>query len=224
MGNVSAVIFDMDGVLIDSEHVWDEARRELTGELGGHWREEATRAMMGMSSVEWSTYMHEALHIPLPPDAINRRVVERMEAIYRKELPLFAGAREAVERMEAKWPLGLASSSNRELIDYVLETADMQVYFRVTVSSEEVERGKPGPDVYLEAARRMGVAPGACVAIEDSGNGIRAGKAAGMRVIAIPNRVLPPEPEALALADAVVRSLEGLSVAVVAQAAGGETG
>ncbi|RJQ43114.1 MAG: HAD family phosphatase [Gaiellales bacterium] len=221
MSSVEAVIFDLDGVLIDSEHVWDEARREVTGELGGVWRDEATRAMMGMSSVEWSTYMHEALHIPLPPEAINRRVVERMEAIYRKELPLFPGAREAVERMAAKWPLGLASSSNRELIDYVLEAADLQGNFRVTVSSEEVERGKPGPDVYLEAAWRMGVEPSACVAIEDSGNGIRAGKAAGMRVIVIPNMVLPPEPEALALADALVGSLEGLSVDTVDQAASG---
>jgi HAD superfamily hydrolase (TIGR01509 family) len=210
-----AVIFDLDGVLIDSEHVWDEARRELTDELGGHWREEATRAMMGMSSVEWSTYMHEALAIPLAPEEINLKVVERMEAIYSKELPLFPGAREAVRRLAEHWRLGLASSSNRELIDFVLEVGELQAYFPVTVSSEEVARGKPGPDVYLEAARKLGVTPAACVAIEDSGNGIRAGKAAGMRVIAIPNRELPPEPDAHAMADLVLVSLEELTPDVI---------
>lgn len=212
---ISAVIFDLDGVLVDSEHVWDDARRKLTGELGGRWRGEATRAMMGMSSVEWSTYMHEALGIPLAPEEINRRVVERMEAIYRAKLPLFPGAHGAVARMADRWPLGLASSSNRELIDYVLKAADLQGYFQVTVSSEEVERGKPGPEVYLEAARRMGIPPERCAAIEDSGNGIRSAYAAGMLVVAIPNRELRPEPEALMLADVVVETIASLSPAVI---------
>jgi HAD superfamily hydrolase (TIGR01509 family) len=212
---IAAVIFDLDGVLIDSEKVWDDARRQLTDELDGQWRVEATRAMMGMSSVEWSNYMHEALGITLDAGEINRLVVERMEAMYRKELPLIPGAKAAVERMAARWPLGLASSSNRELIDLVLEVADLQGEFKVTVSSEEVARGKPGPDVYLEAARQLGIPPEHCVAVEDSGNGIRSGKAAGMKVIAIPNHDLPPEPEALAMADLVLVSLEELTDQVV---------
>lgn len=215
MRKIEAVIFDLDGVLIDSEQAWDESRRELTGELDGEWREESTRAMMGMSSLEWSTYMHESLGIPLLPAEINAKVVARMKAIYREELPLFPGAREAVTRLAVRWPLGLASSANRELIDFVLEVAHLKRYFRVTVSSEEVERGKPGPDVYLEAARKLGVAPDHCAAVEDSGNGIRAGKAADMRVIAIPNRELPPEAEALQMADLVLDSLADLTPGAV---------
>lgn len=216
MRRVMAVIFDLDGVLIDSEQVWDEARRELTGELGGEWRQEATRDMMGMSSVEWSAYMHEALGIPLAPAQINEKVVGRMESIFRQKLPLFPGSREAVGRMAEKWPLALASSSNRELIDFVLKVSDLQVYFQVTVSSEEVDRGKPSPDVYLEAARRLGKAPGDCAAVEDSGNGIRSARAAGMYVIAIPNRELPPEPEALEKADLVLASLSDLAPGALA--------
>ncbi|MBE0429328.1 MAG: HAD family phosphatase [Thermoleophilia bacterium] len=215
---IKAVIFDLDGILIDSEQVWDEARRALTAELGGEWSEEATRAMMGMSSVEWSSYMHERLGVPLVPAEISRRVVERLRDLYLEELPLMPGAREAVRRMAARWPLGLASSSNRELIDLVLHESGLLDEFRATVSSEEVARGKPSPDVYLEAARRVDAEPAGCLAIEDSGNGIRAARAAGMRVIAIPNKALPPEPEALAEADLVIVSLDDLTPEVVEKA------
>lgn len=212
---IEAVIFDLDGVLLDSEQVWDQVRRNLTIELGGKWRDEATDAMMGMSASEWSGYMHNELAVPLDADGICRRVVEGMRGFYRTGLPLIPGAKEAVGRMAARWPLGLASSSNRELIDLVLEVAQLTDRFQVTVSSEEVSRGKPSPDVYLETARGMGIAPEHCVAVEDSGNGIRAGKAAGMFVIAVPNRALPPESGALALADKVLDSIAGLNPAIV---------
>jgi HAD superfamily hydrolase (TIGR01509 family) len=208
---IDAVVFDLDGVLIDSEHVWDEARRRLAEERGGRWHDRASRDMMGMSSLEWSRYMRDEVGIDDEPEEISAEVVRRLERIYREELPLFDGAAVAVERLAASRPLGLASSSNRELIDLVLELAGLDRFFAVTVSSEEVPHGKPAPDVYLEAARRLGVEPSRCAAVEDSENGIRAAKAAGMRVLALPNPRYPPDPEALALADAVLTGLDELT-------------
>jgi HAD superfamily hydrolase (TIGR01509 family) len=208
---VGAVVFDLDGLLIDSEQVWDEARQELARERGGRWTETASRDMMGMSSLEWSRYMHDVIGLSDPPEEISAEVVRRLERIYRDELPLFDGAVEAVERLAARWPLGLASSSNRELIDLVLELSGLERFFRATVSSEEVRRGKPAPDVYLEAARRLGVSPERCAAIEDSENGILSAKAAGMRVLAIPNPLYPPDEDALAVADEVLGSLAELT-------------
>jgi HAD superfamily hydrolase (TIGR01509 family) len=204
---IDALVFDLDGLLLDSEQVWDCARQDLARERGGRWTETASRDMMGMSSPEWSRYMHDAIGVPDSPEEISAAVVSRLEQIYREELPLFEGAVEAVERLAAHWPLGLASSSNRELIDLVLELSGMPRYFRATVSSEEVARGKPAPDVYLEAARRLSVQPARCAAIEDSENGIRAAKAAGMHVLAIPNPLYPPAEGALAQADDVLGSL-----------------
>ncbi len=212
---IEAVIFDLDGVLLDSEQVWDEAREQLAKERGGRWHENAQRDMMGMSSLEWSRYMHDVIGLPEPPEEISREVVERMAKLYRKHLPVVPGARKAVERLAAHWPLGLASSSNRELIDLALELLGVANLFKATVSSEEVARGKPAPDVYFEATRRVGVAPTGAAAIEDSENGIRAAKAAGMRVIAIPNRPFPPTEEALAEADLVLESLAKLTVQTI---------
>jgi HAD superfamily hydrolase (TIGR01509 family) len=212
---IEAVIFDLDGVLLDSEQVWDEAREQLAKERGGRWHENAQRDMMGMSSLEWSRYMHDVIGLPEPPEEISREVVERLASLYREHLPVLPGAREAVERLALRWPLGLASSSNRELIDLVLELMGVAHLFRATVSSEEVPRGKPAPDVYLEAARRLGVDPTQAAAIEDSENGIRAAKAAGMRVLAIPNEQFPPPEEALAQADVVLESLAELTAEAV---------
>jgi HAD superfamily hydrolase (TIGR01509 family) len=212
---IEAVVFDLDGVLLDSEQVWDEVREQLVKERGGRWHEQAQTEMMGMSSVEWSRYMHDELGVPDQPDEISAEVVRRLEDVYRKRLPLIDGAQEAVERLAARWPLGLASSSNRELIDLVLDLSGLAQFFRVTVSSEEVPRGKPAPDVYLEAARGLGVAPERCAAIEDSRNGIRAAKAAGMRVIAIPNPHFPPGDESLALADVTLNSVAELTPSIV---------
>jgi HAD superfamily hydrolase (TIGR01509 family) len=212
---IEAVVFDLDGVLIDSERVWDEVRRRLAAERGGRWSDHASRDMMGMSSLEWSRYMRDEVGLPEEPEEISAEVVRRLEARYRNELPLVAGSEQAVERLAARWPLGLASSSNRELIDLVLELSTLGRFFRATVSSEEVARGKPAPDVYLEAARRLGVAPERCVAIEDSANGLRAAAAAPMPVIAVPNEHYPPEDDALALAAATVPGVADVTVALV---------
>lgn len=212
---IEAVIFDLDGVLLESEEVWDAVREELVRERGGRYDAEVQRAMMGMSSLEWARYLHEVAGVPDEPEEINAEVMRRMLAAYAKRLPLLPGAVEAVQRLAARFPLGLASSSNRVLIDRVLEESGLAASFRATVSSEEVPRGKPAPDVYLEAARQLGVAPGLCAAVEDSHGGIRAAHAAGMRVVAIPNASYPPGSEALAHADVVLGSLAELTPAVV---------
>ncbi len=212
---IEAVVFDLDGVLLDTEEIWDEARRQIADERGGRWREDAQRAMMGMSSPEWSRYMHEEVGVPDPPEQITAEVVRRLEELYRQRLPLIPGALDAVRRLAAHRPLAIASSSNRPLIDLFLELTGTAGLFRATVSSEEVERGKPAPGVYLEAARRLEVDPTRCAAIEDSENGIRSAAAAGMKVIAIPNSVFPPGDEALSLAAVVVASLEELQPALL---------
>jgi HAD superfamily hydrolase (TIGR01509 family) len=211
---IDAVIFDLDGVLIDSEHVWDDVREQLAREREGRWHAGAQADMMGMSSVEWSRYMHDVIGLAEPPEEINREVVERMLARYRDDLPLIDGAVAAAERLAARFRLAVASSSNRPLIEAVLDTAGVASLFEVTMSSEEVARGKPSPDVYLEAARRLRLAPEECAAVEDSGNGLRAASAAGMRVIAVPNRRYPPPADALALADVTLESISELTAEV----------
>ena len=216
---VQGVVFDLDGVLLDSEQVWDRARRDLVQETGGRWTDDASTAMLGMSAPEWSRYVAEELGVPLSPAEIDRDVVRRVIETYREPLPVLPGARDAVQRLGARWPLGLATSSNREVVDVVLEALGVADRFIATVSSEEVGRGKPAPDVYLEAARRMGVEPSAAVAIEDSSNGLRSASAAGMSVIAIPNPHFPPAPDALELADVVLANLGELTPIVVENAA-----
>jgi len=213
---IDAIVFDLDGLLLDSEQLWDVVRQELARERGGRWSERAQADMMGMSSPEWSRYMHDVVELSESPDEIAEEVVRRMEARYRECLPLIPGAREAVERLAARWPLALASSSNRPLIDLALETGGLAPFFAATVSSEEVARGKPAPDVYLAAVRRLEVDPARAAAIEDSRNGIRSAQAAGLRVVAIPNAHFPPDEESLVLADVVLDSLADLTPDAIA--------
>ena len=212
---VEAVIFDLDGVLVDSEHVWDEVRQRLAEERGGAWHDRASRDMMGMSSPEWSRYMHDVIGLSESPEEINAEVVERMLERYREQLPLIDGAVDAVRRLATEFRLGVASSSNRPLIETVLERAGIAELFDAVVSSEEVAAGKPAPDVYLEAMRHLEAVPVRTAAIEDSSNGIRAAHAAGMRVIALPNAHYPPASDALGLADAVIASPDELTPALV---------
>jgi HAD superfamily hydrolase (TIGR01509 family) len=211
---MTVVVFDLDGLLVDSEQVWDDVREALAYERGGNWHPGAQRDMMGMSSPEWSRYMHERIGLTESPAEINRIVVERMLERYHAGPPWIPGALEAVHRMAGSFTLGLASSSNRELIDAVLESGEIEPLFRATVSSEEVARGKPAPDVYLEAARRLDADPADCVAVEDSHSGIRSAKAAGMACIAIPNAHYSPG-DAVAEADAVLESITELTPAAV---------
>jgi HAD superfamily hydrolase (TIGR01509 family) len=212
---IDAVIFDLDGVLIDSEGAWNRARMEVALEHGGHWSPEATRAMIGMSSIEWSRYMRDRLGVALAPEEISAAVVSRLRRAYEEHLPLLPGAREAVLALAKSWPLGLASSANRPIIELVLDLAGLRTAFAATVSSEEVARGKPAPDVYLEAARRLCRPVARCVAVEDSSNGILSAAAAGMKVIAIPNREFPPDHEALTRAALVLASIGQLTPTAV---------
>jgi HAD superfamily hydrolase (TIGR01509 family) len=209
---IEAVVFDLDGVIVDSEQVWDDVREAYVVESGGRYSERATRDMMGMSSPEWSRYMDEELGVPGTPEEINAAIVERMLARYGEAPPLIPGAVDAVRRIAARWPLAIASSSNPELIEVVVRASGLGDVFEIAVSSEEVGRGKPAPDVYLEAARRLGADPARCGAVEDSHNGIRSAKAAGMLVVAVPNPHFPPDDEAMASADVVLGSIAELQV------------
>ena len=207
---VAAVVFDLDGVLIDSEPVWEQVRREYVAEHGGRWRPDSQQRLMGMSTPEWSSYLATELGVDAPPSRIAHEVVEEVGRRYETDLPLMPGAVEAVQRLASRWPLGLASSAARPLIDRVLAATGMTSLFKVTVSTEEVRRGKPAPDVYLTVAERLAVAPAQTVAVEDSSNGLRSASAAGMVVVAVPHPRYPPAPDALARADLVLRSLDDL--------------
>jgi HAD superfamily hydrolase (TIGR01509 family) len=208
---IEAVVFDMDGVLIDSEPVWERVRRQLVADLGGHWPSEAQDAMMGMSTAEWSAYLSADFGIGLTPQQVAAQVIAAMAAEYSEHLPLLPGAIEAVRSLASRWPLAVASSSPRSLIETVLRTANLASVFTAVVSSEEVPRGKPAPDVYLAAADRLSVSPQTCAAIEDSSNGLRSAAAAGLTVIAIPRPEYPPAPDALASAHLVLTTLTDLT-------------
>jgi HAD superfamily hydrolase (TIGR01509 family) len=216
---IDAVVFDLDGVILETEALWNEVREGLTRGRGGRWSDTAQADMMGMSSTEWSRYLHDELGVPDPPEQIRREVVRQMLERYGESLPLIDGAVDAVRRLATRWPLGLASSANRELIDRALELSGLAPCFRVTVSSEEVERGKPAADVYLEAARRLHVDPARCAAVEDSASGIRSAHAAGMVVVAIPNPDFPPPAEVLALAAVRLDSIQELEPETITEAA-----
>jgi len=213
---IEAVVFDLDGVLIDSEPVWEQVRRGLVAERGGHWAADAQRRLMGMSTPEWARYLSEDLGVGLPPGEVAALVTGRMAARYREHIPLLPGAADAVRRLAARWPLGLASSAPAELIETVLQAAGLSPDFQVTMSTEQVPRGKPAPDIYLAVAGRLGVAAASCAAVEDSSNGLRSAAAAGLRVIAVPRPQYPPDPDALAQAGLVLPGLGELTPDAVA--------
>jgi HAD superfamily hydrolase (TIGR01509 family) len=208
---IRAVVFDLDGVLLDSEQLWDEARREVVARHHGRWRTQATVDMQGMSAPEWSRYLQDELAVDLPPGRIDDLVVENLLESYERRLPLLPGAVESVRRIGARWPLAVASSANRSVIDKALDLAGIGDLFSVIVSSEEVARGKPEPDVYLEAVDRLGQPSRTCVAIEDSANGIRSAVAAGLMVVAVPNEHYPPPDRVLRKAQLVIGSLLDLT-------------
>jgi HAD superfamily hydrolase (TIGR01509 family) len=213
---IAAVVFDLDGVLVDSEPVWEQVRRGLVAERGGHWAPDAQRRIMGMSTPEWARYLSEDLGVGLPPEEVARLVIDRMVARYTEQVPFMDGAVDAVRRFAARWPLGLASSSPPRLIETVLQSAGLRPCFRVVKSTEQVAHGKPAPDIYLAVTAELGFPPPDCAAVEDSSNGLRSAAAAGLRVIAIPQPQYPPDPDALAQASLVLPSLTGLTTDAVA--------
>ena len=207
---VEAVIFDLDGVLIDSEPVWEQVRRDFVLERGGHWPQDAQVHLLGMSTVEWARYLSADLGVKMPPDAVANEVTDRMAARYADGLPLMPGADDTLRTLAGTLPVALASSSPRRLIDSVLAVAGWGRLLETTVSTDEAGRGKPAPDVYLSTAGRLDLPPSACAAVEDSSNGLRSAAAAGMFVIAIPHPRYPPAPDAIGLADVVLASLTDL--------------
>jgi HAD superfamily hydrolase (TIGR01509 family) len=217
---IEAVVCDLDGVLIDSEPVWEQVRRQVVAEHGGHWAADAQQRLMGMSTAEWARYLSQDLGVGLPPEKVAATVIERMAARYRDRLPLLPGAVAAVRALAARWPLGLASSSPPSLIAAVLDAASLRAYFAATMSTEQVARGKPAPDIYLAVAAALGRRPEACAAVEDSSNGLRSAAAAGLQVIAIPRPGYPPAPDALAGARLVLTGLAELTKDAVAALGG----
>lgn len=213
---VAAVVFDLDGVLIDSEPIWDEVRRDFVIREGGTWLPGSQHHMMGMSTSEWSGYLSTKLQVQLQPSEIAARIVQAMAERYGRRPPLIEGAAEAVRALAARWPLALASSSPRLLIDRVLASSGLDRWFEFSISTEELNRGKPAPDVYLAAAARLRRAPRDCVAIEDSVNGVASALTAGMRVIAIPDPRYPLAQSLLQRVDATLESIRELTVAVIA--------
>jgi HAD superfamily hydrolase (TIGR01509 family) len=217
---IKAVVFDLDGVLVDSEPVWEQVRRSLVAERGGHWAPDAQRRLMGMSTPEWARYLSQDLGVALPPDQVATQVIDRMTARYTKHVPLMDGAVDAVHRIAARWPLAVASSAPAVLIQTVLASAGLRSCFSVVMSTEQVVHGKPAPDIYLAVTAALGFPPPDCAAVEDSSNGLRSAAAAGLRVIAIPQPQYPPDPDALARASLVLPSLAGLTADAVAALAG----
>ena len=209
-------MFDMDGVLIDSEPVWERVRRKFVADHGGRWPQDAQDRMMGMSTAEWSAYISEDFGVPLPAPRVAELVIAAMTAEYQAHLPLLPGAVDVVRDLSARWPLAVASSAPKSLIDAVLDVSGLRSAFAAAVSSEEVPRGKPAPDVYLEAAARLDVPPAACAAVEDSSNGLRSAAAAGCAVIAVPRPEYPPAAEALDQARLVLDSLTELTKDTIA--------
>jgi len=214
-GTIDTVVFDMDGVIFDTEQVWHAVRRDFALANGGHWTEADQMAVMGDNSRQWSLYMREECEVPLSPAEIFEGVLRGLRERYQSELVVYPGARVAVAGLASRFRLGIASSSPRELIETALDVAGMRQYFLELVSSDEVARGKPEPDVYLAACARLHAEPARTAAVEDSTNGIRAAAAAGLAVIAIPNKEFPPAPEVVSLAREVLVSIADLTVEVV---------
>ena len=213
---IEGVIFDLDGVLVDSEIWWDEVRIAFAAEHGRSWTADDQAAVMGANSRAWAAIMRERLELDLPDVAIERAIVDGVVERYRGEgAPRIDGAVEAVRRIAVDWPVAVASSAHAEVISAALNAIDLADQFEVVVSADEVDHGKPAPDVYLETARRLGIRPEACMVVEDSRNGVRAGKAAGMTVVLVPNHSVPPAPGAAELADHVLARLEDLDPAAL---------
>ncbi len=214
---IEAVVLDLDGVLVDSEPVWEQVRRQVVAGHGGHWAVDAQQRLMGMSTGEWARYLGQELGVGLPPETISALVIDQMKARYAAQVPLMPGAADAVRRLAAAWPLGLASSSPPVLIDAVLDGAGLRECFAVTMSTEQVARGKPAPDIYRAVTDQLGRRPERCAAVEDSANGLRSAAAAGLQVIAVPHPRYPPGAQALRLARLVLPSLAGLTQDAVSQ-------
>ncbi|MGR6316814.1 HAD family phosphatase [Micromonospora soli] len=212
---VDAVLFDLDGVIVDSEPVWEEVRRAYVAAHGGTWQPDTQRRLMGMSTGEWAAYLSGELGVDRTAEQVAAEVVAEMTRRYAAHVPLIDDADAVVRRTAARWRLGLASSSPTALIGAALTATGLTDAFGATLSTEETPRGKPAPDVWLAVAARLGVDPARCVAVEDSSNGVRSAAAAGTRVVAVPHGSYPLDPDAEALAAVVLPSIDALTPELV---------
>lgn len=208
---IEAIIFDMDGLLIDSEPCWDEARRIMAATAGVAWNKDDHKAVMGVSTNEWVEYMIKRLALDMPAAEVEETIIATMRDLYNERIPFLPGAEQAVTLAAKSYPLGLASGSPQRLIDTVTGSPSLRDKFRVILSGDQFLHGKPAPDIYLAAARALGVKPEHCVCLEDSGNGILAGANAGMKVIAVPDKRFMPSKEKLKRADVILGSLTEFS-------------
>ena len=212
----SAVIFDMDGVILDSEHVWDGVMHELFAVCDRPWSDPDQDAFAGGdNSRQWASYLRRMCGLPMPEHEIVEWVVRELLRHYAEALPMVPGAKEAIARLAASYRLGVASSSPREIIAFVLARSGLDRFFAAWASSDDVSRGKPAPDVYLRACNLVGVNPSRCAAVEDSSSGIQAARAAGLKVIVIPRTSYPLDPSSLGLADLTLFSIEQLCAQTV---------
>lgn len=207
-----AVLFDMDGVLMDSEHRWNEVRAAFAAAHGRTWETDDQVAVMGGNSRQWSVIMRDRLGLDgMDPDRICDEVVRDVVARFRAgAVEVIPGAPEAVRRIAADRPVAIASSAHADVIAAAIDALGLHGVFGAIASSDEVEHGKPAPDVYLLAAARLGVEPSRCLVVEDSTNGVLAGKAAGATVVLVPNAAVPPAPGTDAIADLVLDRLADL--------------
>jgi HAD superfamily hydrolase (TIGR01509 family) len=206
------VIFDLDGVIVDSEIWWDEVRRDFAISHGRAWTLDDRAAVMGANSRQWSETMRTRLELDLDAETIQDAVVDGIVQRYEREgAPTIDGAVDTVRRVAATIPIALASSSHRRAIAAALAATGLGDAFEVVVSSDEVDHGKPAPDVFLEAARRLGADPSTILVVEDSLNGLKAARAAGMTVALVPNHSVPPAEGAEAFADVTLERISDLA-------------
>ncbi|MEP7293133.1 MAG: HAD family phosphatase [Chloroflexota bacterium] len=217
MAAIEAVIFDMDGVIVDSEAYWLQSRIEFAAKRGLSWTMDDQRLAMGRSTVEWARVMQERLVLDLPLEDIMHEVIAGVNKLLEARLPVMPGAIEAVRASASAYPVALASGSPTSVIDEVMKLTGLNKVFQFVLYGDDMQRGKPDPEIYLKTAKILGVDPARCVGIEDSGNGLRALKAAGMYAIAVPSPGFALSDELLGMADIVLGSLTEFSVEMVRQ-------
>lgn len=213
---IEAVVFDMDGVLVDSEVLWRQTREEFARDIGQVWSQEDQVSTMGCSTPAWSRIMVERMKLDMTPEEIAREIKGRLILKYEASLPIRPGAIEAVKLSASRYRVALASGSPNELIDWIMDHTGLAGVFEATMYGDDVTHGKPHPEIYLKVLAKLGVEPANAVGIEDSSNGIKALRAAGMHVIATPGPEFPLAPEVLAMADHVIHSMEDFNLALVA--------
>ena len=223
MSSIQAVVFDMDGILIDSEVLWRQVREEFAADNGMVWSAEDQASTMCCNTRMWSRIMVERLQLQerlgMDDAAIAKEIKGRLLRKYEAHRPEREGAVASVLRVAQKYKVALASGSPNELATHVMKMTGLDKVFLATMYGDDVTHGKPAPDIYLEVLKKLGVAPEHAVGIEDSGNGIRSLRAAGMGIVAAPGPEFPLTEEVLALADVRIEHMEAVTPELIEQAA-----